>query len=136
MRKTFCVAAVMILAYSARCAGQEVQPVPAPPQETQVQALPPVIASPSDRESYGGYESPREALRHKAEFRAMQRLQRVEYMKWLGYSPLRPPASPTPFMGSYSGVMGMGVHYPFPGTFYRPAMPTAVMGSAAAAVGR
>ncbi len=46
------------------------------------------------------YETPKQAVRRKAAWKAAQRRYRLEAMKRLGYSPSRPPASPLPFMGA------------------------------------
>jgi hypothetical protein len=43
------------------------------------------------------YVDPAEAVQRRAEIRAEERRRRIEARKWLGYSPLRPPVSATPF---------------------------------------
>lgn len=48
------------------------------------------------------YEDPKAAVRRNAEHRATQRQRRLETMKWFGFSNIRPSASPTPIMGTYS----------------------------------
>ncbi len=48
------------------------------------------------------YDDPQQAVRRKAEQKALQRRQRLAAMKWFGWSPGRPTANPTPGMGNYS----------------------------------
>lgn len=48
------------------------------------------------------YDDPKTAVRRNAEFRARQRMARLETMKWYGLSNARPMASPTPFTSMYS----------------------------------
>ena len=48
------------------------------------------------------YKDPKMAVRARAEFRANQRQQRLESMKWFGFSNSRPRASSDPFHGDYS----------------------------------
>lgn len=51
---------------------------------------------------YQRYQSPKEAVRRKAEVRASQRQARLESQRWFGFSNLRPIANPIPYYGSYS----------------------------------
>jgi hypothetical protein len=46
------------------------------------------------------YDTPKQAVRRKAAWKAAQRRQRLENMKRIGYSPSRPPTSTLPFMSS------------------------------------
>ncbi|MBP90845.1 MAG: hypothetical protein CMJ64_29735 [Planctomycetaceae bacterium] len=56
---------------------------------------------PSDtRNGLDGYNTPQQLVFRKAALKAAQRQQRIAMNKWLGYSPLRPPSSTVPFMGS------------------------------------
>ena len=48
------------------------------------------------------YKDPKMAIRAKAEYRAAQRMRRIESMKWFGLSNSRPRASSDPFNGDYS----------------------------------
>ena len=48
------------------------------------------------------HDDPRQAVRRKAEQKAAERSARLAAMKWYGYSNLRPQASATPWMGTYS----------------------------------
>lgn len=46
------------------------------------------------------YDTPKQAVRRKAAWKAAQRRERLETMKRIGYSPSRPPVSSMPFMSS------------------------------------
>jgi hypothetical protein len=48
------------------------------------------------------YKDPKMAVRARAEFRANQRQQRLESMRWFGFSNARPRASSDPFNSDYS----------------------------------
>ena len=48
------------------------------------------------------HDDPRQAVRRKAEQKAADRSARLAAMKWYGYSNLRPQASASPWMGTYS----------------------------------
>ena len=48
------------------------------------------------------YKDPKMAVRANAEFRAEQRLRRLESMKWFGFSNSRPSVSSDPIHGDYS----------------------------------
>jgi hypothetical protein len=48
------------------------------------------------------YKDPKMAVRARAEYRADQRLRRLESMHWFGFSNTRPQASSDPFNGDYS----------------------------------
>lgn len=55
------------------------------------------------------HDDPAQAVRRKAEYKANQRLSRINTSKWYGYSNSRPEASSIPFMGDYSpGWIGNG----------------------------
>jgi hypothetical protein len=53
-------------------------------------------------QEYNRHKSPEEAVRRKAELRSAQRQQRLESQRWFGFTNLRPPASPVPYLGTYS----------------------------------
>jgi len=48
------------------------------------------------------HDDPAQAVRRKAEARTASRMQRLESIKWFGFSNARPQASVTPFMGVWS----------------------------------
>jgi hypothetical protein len=48
------------------------------------------------------HDDPELAVRRNAERRAAERHARIASRKWFGYSNVRPVASPTPVMGTYS----------------------------------
>jgi hypothetical protein len=48
------------------------------------------------------YRNPKAAIRARAEYRAAQRIRRLESMKWFGMSNSRPVANPDPFNGDYA----------------------------------
>jgi hypothetical protein len=55
------------------------------------------------------HDDPAQAVRRKAEYKADQRMTRINSAKWYGYSNSRPEASSIPFMGDYSpGWIGSG----------------------------
>ncbi|HEY2413741.1 MAG TPA: hypothetical protein VGI40_15935 [Pirellulaceae bacterium] len=55
------------------------------------------------------HDDPAQAVRRKAEYKADQRLSRINSAKWYGFSNSRPEASSIPFMGEYSpGWIGNG----------------------------
>ena len=57
------------------------------------------------------YEDPAQAVRRKAEARAMARQGRLESRRWYGLSNARPTAGVTPFMDQYSPAWrGNGLH--------------------------
>jgi len=53
-------------------------------------------------QEYRRHQSPKEAVRRKAELRSAQRQQRLESQRWFGFTNLRPPANPIPLYGTYS----------------------------------
>lgn len=59
------------------------------------------------------YENPKNAVRRKAEERAVQRRARLAAQRWFGFSPTRPPASSDPIHGDYSPTWTGRGHYPF-----------------------
>jgi len=67
------------------------------------------------------YATRQQLVFRKAALRAAQRQQRIAMNKWAGYSPLRPPSSAVPAMGS--PVRRPQVVWVYPGTLYplRPA---------------
>jgi len=57
------------------------------------------------------YEDPKQAVRRKAEARAVARQSRIQARKWFGLSNSRPTAAVTPFMDQYSpSWRGNGYH--------------------------
>jgi hypothetical protein len=55
------------------------------------------------------HDDPIQSVRRKAEYKAGQRLARINSAKWYGYSNSRPEASSIPFMSDYSpGWVGNG----------------------------
>jgi hypothetical protein len=57
------------------------------------------------------YEDPKQAVRRKAEARALARQGRLEARRWYGLSNSRPTAAATPFMSQYSPAWrGNGGH--------------------------
>ena len=104
---------------------------PAPPDATvqTAPALPAMVAPWSQSEDYARYDTARDAIRRKAEWKAEQRRMRMAGLSWLGYSPLRPPASPVPSMSSYSGFAGAGIRYSLPG-LPQPGLPWLIVGQA------
>jgi hypothetical protein len=48
------------------------------------------------------HDDPKQAVRRKAEQKSADRQARLAAMKWYGYSNLRPMASASPWMGTYS----------------------------------
>ncbi len=48
------------------------------------------------------HEDPKAAVRRRAEYRAAQRENRIESLRWFGMSNSRPSASVTPFTGTYA----------------------------------
>lgn len=59
------------------------------------------------------YHDPAEVVRRKAEFEAEQRRRRIATRRWFGYSNMRPTASTTPHMGTYSPTWGGNAYNPF-----------------------
>jgi hypothetical protein len=53
-------------------------------------------------QEYRRYQSPKEAVRRKAEQRSAQRRNRLAAQRWFGFSNLRPTANPIPYYSSYS----------------------------------
>ena len=64
------------------------------------------------------YDTPKQAVRRKAAWKAAQRRQRLEGMKRIGYSPSRPPTSTVPFMSSPSRWIIVPPSYPFSVIYY------------------
>lgn len=71
------------------------------------------------------YDDPKVAIRRNAEFQAQQRMARLETMRWYGYSPARPTASPTPFTSVYSNAWRASFHRPY--AWYTAGRPTVVV---------
>jgi hypothetical protein len=71
------------------------------------------------------YNDPKVAVRRNAEFRAAQRMARLESMSWFGFSNARPVASPTPFTSMYSPAWQSNWHRPY--AWYTSGRPTVVV---------
>jgi hypothetical protein len=83
---------VVLLAVSVASAQQ-----PQPHQITDEQKLLDFVPSPTEEmwfylQEMRRYEDPQKAIRRRAEFKAAQRLLRIESQKWHGHSPSRPNA--------------------------------------------
>ena len=78
-------------------------------QDVAPAARPPANASP-----VSGYVTPRQLVFEKAALRAAQRQQRIAMNKAIGYSPLRPPSSAVPAMGSPRRPLVVWVQPVFP----------------------
>ena len=65
------------------------------------------------QQEYQRYKSPQEAVRRKAEFRAVQRRKRLAAQRWFGFTNLRPTANPVPYYASYSAAWVGGFRDPF-----------------------
>jgi hypothetical protein len=109
---------------------------PAEPVAQQAPVLPPMVApyTPQGAESIRASNNSRELVQQNAAMKASQRRQRMAALSAMGYSPLRPPASPIPIMGSYGNFVGVGNYFPFP-TFLHPGGPL-VVGQAGGTVNR
>jgi hypothetical protein len=81
---------------------QQPQPTPAQPPAAAADGT----TAPRQPWTYQDYHRERPdtmaIARARAQVRAQQRENRIATRKWFGYSNLRPVASPTPFMGTYS----------------------------------
>jgi hypothetical protein len=131
-----------LLLIPAMCLGQNpaartpVQPQASQPPAPQPPALPVMVAPWPQPDAYESrIADSRELVCRNAAWKAEQRRQRMAGLAWLGYSPLRPPASPVPSMGTYSGFVGVGSYFPFP-TFYHPGGPVMVLGQAGSETSR
>jgi len=74
------------------------------------------------------YDTPKQAVRRKAAWKAAQRRGRLENLKRIGYSPSRPPTSTLPFMGSASGWIVVPAYYPATVIYQRHATASANSG--------
>lgn len=101
MPKILAATSILWLTLAAVCSAQvrEERPVTEPVAPSSP-LVPPMIVPWAHSQGHDRYDSPRQAVRRNAEWKASQRRQRIAALKALGYSPLRPPASPVPFMGS------------------------------------
>lgn len=119
-----------LLLIPAMCSGQNpAGRVSNEPVVTQTPTLPAMVAPWPQPDDYDRRVDSHELVCRNAAWKAEQRRQRMAGLAWMGYSPLRPPASPVPSMGTYSGFVGMGTYFPFP-TFYHPGGPIAILGQA------
>jgi len=106
MKRLFLAAVIT----SLLCSGLAVAQEPAPEAELQYQPSPsdlPIQPGVSPQMWLYHQEMKRQAasalaVRRKAEYRAQQRMRRIASRKWFGISASRPPASVTPFTGTYS----------------------------------
>ena len=129
MRRLLAVNAILLM--GATCLAGESSPRTEPaaqPPAAQAPTIPAMVVPWDQSSGYERPETPREAVQRIAAWKAEQRRQRIEAMKWMGYCPSRPPASTLPFMGSPNTWVGAGVRYPLPGMIYQPALPTYVLG--------
>ena len=123
MRKTLLVMAAVSVLLSSQLSAQvpleanPLDPVPSSVPNVTPQSAPPEVAQYPP--SWSRRESARQAVIRRAAWKAAQRTQRIEAMKWYGYSPQRPAVSALPWMGSTSSWIGSGViYYHYPGVFY------------------
>jgi hypothetical protein len=84
-------------------------PVPAAPERTSTDFTQPSLSLPTITpelwlysQEWRRHDDPAQAVRRKAEARTAQRMERLEAMRWYGFSNIRPQASVTPFMSTYS----------------------------------
>lgn len=92
MKKLLTAVALTIALGSTPVSAQEKgEAVPRPPVVNQ--AVP-------DWQSTYQQEAARDYIRRRAQEKSAARQARIEGMKWLGHSPLRPVVSTTPFMSS------------------------------------
>lgn len=113
---TIAVALVALCAVEA--GAQQPQPTPAQPTPAQPSAGAEAReAGTTQPWSYQEYQRERPdtmaIARARAQFRAQQREYRIATRKWFGYSNLRPVASPTPFMGTYSPTWASNTARPY-----------------------
>jgi hypothetical protein len=97
MKRLFVTAVLLGVLTSQRGPAQE--PVPAKPPVARPDVspfAPPQMGSP-EWYSSTNQESPKEYIRRRAQEKAEARRARIEGMRWIGYSPLRPTVSSTPF---------------------------------------
>lgn len=123
MNRTFLFVVAISCLASVRGAGQEPNLDNDRPRRADGNPFtpPPQLGSP---EWYGvtHEETSRDYIRRRAQEKAEARRARIEGMRWLGYSPLRPTVSSTPFFAhppTWSAVPS----YPYPGTgmyWYHP----------------
>ena len=96
MSRFFATAIGLTLLTASLAYGQDAGPpnVTANPRVPAAQ-----LGSPSAYASDYTRESSRDYIRRRAQEAADARRARIEGMKWLGYSPLRPTTTAVPFMG-------------------------------------
>ena len=99
--------ALTVLAFATPALAQD--PISQPsPSDLQVQQDPQLYMLMKMMERY---DNPKQAVHRKAEVKAAQRRGRLASQKWYGFSPLRPNASPLPWMGtSAQHWVGNGVN--------------------------
>lgn len=106
MKRFFLTAALLSLLSSGLATAQD----PVPQYDLQYQPSPsdlPISPGVSPQmwlylEELKRQDNPYLAVRRKAERRAEQRMRRIATRQWFGISAARPPASATPFTGTYS----------------------------------
>jgi hypothetical protein len=139
MQRTLTLSHVLLLACATWCSGQELlfdQGEPAEQEPAPATSMPDLETPWEQQSSYYRYDA-RQLVQRNAALKAAQRRQRIAARKWLGYEPLRPPASPLPFMGSSGRWVSVGPHLVFPGRFTQSSMgPVMVVGQLPAATER
>ena len=122
MHKTILAFAAVSILWGSQVSAQApleanpLDPLPIPSPELNPQVTP---AVPQYPRSWSRRESARQAVVRRAAWKAAQRTQRLEAMKWYGYSPQRPAASSMPWMGSTSAWIGGGsFYYHYPSVVY------------------
>ena len=122
MSRTLAIVPLVLLAFAATSLAQESQDMDnlfGQPAVTPAPAsVPPMVVPWDSPREHSSYDGPRRAVHRAAALKAAQRRQRIAARNWMGYSPLRPPASPVPMMGGQSRLM-----------IFRPPlrMPTVIM---------
>jgi hypothetical protein len=138
MHRVFIPSLFVLLAFATFCSAQQL--LFDAPEVTEPQTPAPPVAAPAVRpdvtwqgeEAYSRYETARQRVQRNAAWKAEQRRQRIAARKWLGYDPLRPPASPLPFMGSSPRWVAVGPDFAFPGRFGQSSRgPVMVVGQSA-----
>jgi hypothetical protein len=133
---TFGLLLIPAVGFAQKPAEKTAEKPPAEQAAPQAPALPPMVApyTPQGTDYARPNSNSRELVQQNAAMKASQRRQRMANLAAMGYSPLRPPASPIPFMGSYGNFVGVGNYFPFP-TFLHPGSPI-IVGQAGGTVNR
>jgi hypothetical protein len=114
-RVALCICALILLSTPSLFA-QEPQAGNRGQFDPFLQDVSPAARPPADANGPNRYVTRQELVFRKAALRAAQRQERIARNKALGYSPLRPPASAVPAMGS--GVRRPAAVLFYPGTLY------------------